>query len=238
MDADSVWVCSAFESAKRFFSRLLSDTDLPFFDTFTCGSLGPCCWLIFSMRRRPSVSSCLMIFCLKRWVHVVAQVLRWKALLRKVVNCCGSNSMHWCFVSCLTTEMGCFVDMWFFIRQKNLDWSATIRLEHPAVEVYSARVDFTAKFKGIQFLLYQWPIFSFLVGTSVFFLPLLFLVGLTAYFCLWKQIFKDNRPIQPDFSPNRRTTTRQRSAPDARSSSHSPDAAEDQAASGGVFVIF
>lgn len=50
---------------------------------------------------------------------------------------------------------------------------AILQIDYPDIEIYSSKLHLTATFSGLQYLLFQWPVFSFLVGTSMFFVPVL-----------------------------------------------------------------
>nr|CAB3226326.1 seipin [Phallusia mammillata] len=96
------------------------------------------------------------------------------------------------------------------LEKENFVWKSVIQLDHPAIMVKSAHIDFTAKFKGIQYFLYHWPVASFIAGTSVFFLPMFFFVSMFVYICIWRQLFSVQIPAQ---AAVRRGTRQQNAVP-------------------------
>lgn len=73
--------------------------------------------------------------------------------------------------------------------QKSYNWTASIYLENPSIEVYSANIDVVAQFSGIQYLLYRWPVVSFVFGTLIFFVPTFFICAVLFYVFVWKLFF-------------------------------------------------
>lgn len=72
------------------------------------------------------------------------------------------------------------------IKEKCGHWIAEVMLDYPDIQLYSAQLHFTATFTGLQYIFYQWPVFSFVVGTAFFFVPVLSLVLVIFYIVLWK----------------------------------------------------
>lgn len=73
-----------------------------------------------------------------------------------------------------------------YLDRLNLNWTAKIVIDNPAVQLYSARLDISAKFNGLQHFFYNWPLMSFLLGTCSIFIPVLLCVGITVYLIVWK----------------------------------------------------
>lgn len=46
---------------------------------------------------------------------------------------------------------------------------AEISINVPDLQIYSASLQMSASFSGFQYLLYQWPVISFMVGTVIMF---------------------------------------------------------------------
>ncbi|CAK8692557.1 unnamed protein product [Clavelina lepadiformis] len=99
------------------------------------------------------------------------------------------------------------------LKQANLNWNASVYIEHPSIDIYSAHLDITAQFTGLQHLLYRWPILSFLLGTTVFFLPVLFTVIVLFYFCIWRPLCGPRTP-SPERIFSRQRRHRQRTLSD------------------------
>ena len=81
-------------------------------------------------------------------------------------------------------------------------------MENPSIEIYSAHLDVVARFSGIQYLLYRWPVVSFLFGTLTFFIPTFFTCAVLFYFGIWKTFF-----ATVEVAPNGNAQQRRRNQP-------------------------
>ena len=52
-----------------------------------------------------------------------------------------------------------------------LDWKATLTVDAPDILISSGFLNFTAQFDGFYYLFYKWPLLSFVVATTLCFVP-------------------------------------------------------------------
>nr|XP_039259942.1 seipin-like [Styela clava] len=85
-----------------------------------------------------------------------------------------------------------------------------IQIDYPDIQIYSAQLQVTAIFSGLQYFLYQWPVFSFLVGIAVFFVPVLASMLVIFYIILWNPYQRIQEYIDINGIPARRLLGRRR----------------------------
>ena len=68
--------------------------------------------------------------------------------------------------------------------QQNLNWTLQLQIDNPAVQIYSSNVLVHLKTTSVLTTMYNWPLLSFLLGTSAVFVPVFVALSLATWFAV------------------------------------------------------
>merc|ERR1719320_803594 len=69
-----------------------------------------------------------------------------------------------------------------YLDKQNLNWTLQLHIDNPSVQIYGSSVLVHLKTTSVLTTMYNWPIMSFLLGTSTVFVPTFVLLSLATWF--------------------------------------------------------
>merc|ERR1719320_1056832 len=69
-----------------------------------------------------------------------------------------------------------------YLDKQNLNWTLQLHIDNPSIQIYHSNVLVHLKSTSVLTTMYNWPIMSFLLGTSTVFVPTFVLLSLATWF--------------------------------------------------------